>query len=52
MLREGPLAGGVEDGVVVPRGFGDQVKHRLMAGAHMVGVDLRRDRLDTLALAG
>ena len=42
------LAGDAQDGRVVPGGIGDEVMHRLVAGAHVARIDARRHRFDAL----
>jgi hypothetical protein len=49
--RQQGVAGGPEHGGVVPRGVRD-VMHRLVARAHMAGIDPGGHRLDALAIPG
>ena len=46
--REHCLAGHAQDGRIVPGSVRDEVMHRLVAGAHVAGIDARGHRLDTL----
>jgi len=46
--RQHRLAGHAQDGRIVPGGVRDEVVHRLMARAHVAGIDAGGHRLDTL----
>src|SRR5918996_431893 len=46
--RQHRLAGDAQDGAVVPGGVGDEVMHRLMAGAHVAGINAGGHRFDAL----
>jgi hypothetical protein len=48
--REHRLAGGAQDGAVIPVGIRDEVMHRLVAGPHVAWIDARSHRFNALPI--